>query len=157
MEEPGTIHNTFVIERTLAKAPDQVFAAFSDPTKKKRWYAEGRGHELIAYELDFRQGGRERLEIRMGANTPFPGAAVGYDMEIADIVPNQRIVIAQSMDFRGRRVSVALITFELMAADGGGTTLICTHQAAFFEGADGPAIREQGWRALFDRLAEFLQ
>jgi hypothetical protein len=34
-----------------------------------------------------------------------------------------------------------------------GTDLICVHQGAFFEGADGPQIREQGWRKLFDQLA----
>jgi hypothetical protein len=34
-----------------------------------------------------------------------------------------------------------------------GTDLIFTHQAVFFEGADGPQMREGGWRSLFDRLA----
>jgi hypothetical protein len=28
-----------------------------------------------------------------------------------------------------------------------------THQAAFFEGADGPAMREDGWRKLLDKLS----
>jgi hypothetical protein len=30
---------------------------------------------------------------------------------------------------------------------------MCTHQGAFFEGADGPEMREHGWRTLFDKLA----
>jgi hypothetical protein len=33
-----------------------------------------------------------------------------------------------------------------------GTDLIFTEQAAFFEGADGPRIREEGWRKLLDNL-----
>jgi len=33
-----------------------------------------------------------------------------------------------------------------------GTDLIFTEQAAFFEGADGPQIREEGWRKLLDNL-----
>jgi uncharacterized protein YndB with AHSA1/START domain len=37
-----------------------------------------------------------------------------------------------------------------------GTDLICTHQGAFFEGADGPQIREAGWRQLLDQLAHEL-
>jgi hypothetical protein len=35
-----------------------------------------------------------------------------------------------------------------------GTDLICTHQGTFFEGADGPQIREAGWRLLFEQLAK---
>ncbi|HKF57082.1 MAG TPA: hypothetical protein VKJ45_16605 [Blastocatellia bacterium] len=34
-----------------------------------------------------------------------------------------------------------------------GTDLILTHQGAFFEGADGPAMREQGWKKLMENLA----
>jgi hypothetical protein len=33
-----------------------------------------------------------------------------------------------------------------------GTDLIITHQGAFFEGSDGPAMREQGWNVLADKL-----
>jgi hypothetical protein len=33
-----------------------------------------------------------------------------------------------------------------------GTELILTHQGAFFEGADGPEMREEGWRKLLERL-----
>ncbi|MES1158340.1 MAG: SRPBCC family protein [Terricaulis silvestris] len=155
MDEPGIVHNTFVVERALAKPPAKVFEAFADPAKKRRWYAESRGHDVMRYELDFRVGGREMLDVRMNDKTPFPGVALAYDMEIADIIPDRRIVFSQSMDFAGKRVSVALITIEILPS-GGGATLVCTHQAAFFEGADGPQIREQGWRALLDRMAESL-
>ena len=68
-----------------------------------------------------------------------------------DIVPDRRVVLAQTMSLGGRHISSALLTFELLAEDGG-TTLICTHQAAFYEGSDGPEMRKGGWNALFDRL-----
>ena len=48
--------------------------------------------------------------------------------------------------------SAALATFEFLPSETG-TALIFTHQAAFFEGADGPEMREAGWRKLLDRLA----
>jgi hypothetical protein len=32
-----------------------------------------------------------------------------------------------------------------------GTDLIFTHQAVFFEGADGPEMREGGWRRLLEK------
>jgi hypothetical protein len=37
-----------------------------------------------------------------------------------------------------------------------GTDLIFTEQAAFFEGADGPQMREAGWRELLEALAREL-
>ena len=36
-------HSTFVIERTYPASPQQVFRAFSDPGRKRRWFAEGEG------------------------------------------------------------------------------------------------------------------
>jgi hypothetical protein len=48
-------------------------------------------------------------------------------------------------------ISATLGTVELQPS-GGGTELIFTHQGAFFEGADGPEMREAGWRKLFERL-----
>ena len=41
MSEPSVTHATFVIERSYPKAPGRVFAAFADPDKKRRWFAEG--------------------------------------------------------------------------------------------------------------------
>jgi hypothetical protein len=37
-----------------------------------------------------------------------------------------------------------------------GTDLIFTEQGAFFEGADGPQMREDGWRKLLEHLAKEL-
>jgi uncharacterized protein YndB with AHSA1/START domain len=46
MEEQSVIHSTFVIERSYPKPPEVVFAAFTDAAKKRRWFAEGRSHEV---------------------------------------------------------------------------------------------------------------
>jgi len=156
MAEPTTIHSTFVLERTYPKPVERVFAAFADPEKKRRWFADGRGMEVQMFAMEFRTGGVERLDYKMGADTPFPGTLIENEGAFQDIVPNQRIVLATSMSLGGRRISSTLITFEFLPA-GDGTTLYCTHQGAFFEGADGPKMREQGWRTLFDRLAAALE
>jgi hypothetical protein len=59
------------------------------------------------------------------------------------------------MSVNDRRISSSLITYELFA-NGKGTDLIFTEQAAFFEGADGPKIREEGWSKLLDWLGNYL-
>src|SRR5579859_588478 len=44
MPQPSVIHATARVEKSYAKPVNQVFAAFSDPAKKRRWYAERQGH-----------------------------------------------------------------------------------------------------------------
>jgi uncharacterized protein YndB with AHSA1/START domain len=146
----AVVHNTFVIERAYPAAPDRVFTAFSDPAKKRRWFVEGGGNEVVSYELDFRVGGKEIASFRHGP--PVQGWVFTADAIYLDIQPNRRIVFASTMAMGEARISATLVTVELLPA-GNGTTLLLTHQGAFFEGADGPQMREEGWRKLLDRLA----
>jgi uncharacterized protein YndB with AHSA1/START domain len=93
----------------------------------------------------------------MKPGTPIAGMTITNDTSYQDIVPNRRIVFASTMALDGRSFSVSLVTIELLPAKTGaktGTDLICTHQGAFFEGADGPEMRKDGWRKLLDKLAQ---
>lgn len=98
--------------------------------------------------MDFRVGGTERKLFRSKHGLLFTN-----DTVYRDIVPGRRIVFAYNMSVNEKRISSSLSTIEFLAAQNG-TRLRFTEQAAFFEGADGPQIREAGWNALFDRLAE---
>jgi uncharacterized protein YndB with AHSA1/START domain len=155
MVEPTVIHDTFVLERTYPAAVERVFAFFSEPAKKRQWYANSEASAVESFEMDFREGGAERSSYRMSERTPFPGAALANDGIYQDIVPGQRIVLATSMTLAGRRISCSLITIELQPSDGG-TKMTLTHQAAFFEGSGGPEMRKGGWETLLDRLGEKL-
>ena len=155
MPEQPVVHNTFVIERSYPKPPEAVFAAFADPGKKRRWFAERGSTDVESFEMDFRVGGIERTQYRFKEGTPFPGVELTNVGSYHDIVENQRIVTASTMALGGRRISTSLVTFELVPT-ASGTNLICTHQGAFFEGADGPEMRQDGWRKLLDILATAL-
>lgn len=155
MSDQPVVHSTFVIERNYPKSPEQVFSAFADSVKKRRWFAEGERHDIEKFEMDFRVGGAERLEYRFKEGSPFPGVPLTSDGSYQDIIPDRRIVIASTMTLGGKRISASLVTFEFLPANKG-TDLICTHQGAFFEGSGGPQMREAGWRKLLDQLADEL-
>ena len=156
MQEQSVIHNTFVIERTYPKPPGRVFSAFADAIKKRRWFAEGKNHDVEEFEMDFRVGGLERARYRFKEGNPLQGIALTSEGAYQDIVTNRRIVTASTMALGDKRISSSLVTIELLPTEKG-TDLICTHQGAFFEGSDGPQMREDGWRKLLDRLSKELE
>jgi uncharacterized protein YndB with AHSA1/START domain len=145
-------HATFTIERNYPTTPERVFAAFADPQKKRRWYAEGEGKKPEIFEMDFRVGGSDRTQSRMGTDTPFPGVSLTNHSTYQDIQPNRRIVFAYTMSVGDLRISASLATVEFIATDKG-TDLVFTDQGAFFEGSDGPKMREEGWSHLLDGIA----
>ena len=151
-ERLAVTHCTYVIERDYPTTPERVFAALSDPALKQRWFAGGEGSAFEEFDMDFRVGGTERTVRRFKEDSPFPGVALVNRTTYQDIVVNRRVVIAYTMSLAEKRISASLATFELLAADRG-TKLVFTEQAAFFEGADGPQMREQGWRKLLESLA----
>ena len=132
-----------------------MFAAFADPVKKRRWFAEGEGFEIEEFKMDFRVGGAEHTRFRSKDSPAMKGSACTNDTTYQDIVPNRRIVLAYTMTLGEKRISASLATFEFLPAQKG-TDLIFTEQAAFFEGADGPQLRETGWRQLLEQLAKEL-
>jgi uncharacterized protein YndB with AHSA1/START domain len=156
MTDRTVAHSTFVIERNYPAAPQQVFRALSDPARKRRWFAEGEGFEVDSFEMDFRVGGFERSRFRFKEGSPVhAGTPCANDTVYLDIIANERIVLAYTMNVAGSRISASQSTFELVL-EGTGTKLVFTEQAAFFANADGPKIREQGWRVLLEQLAREL-
>jgi uncharacterized protein YndB with AHSA1/START domain len=158
MAEPTVIHNTFVLERSYSAKPERVFSAFSDTAKKRRWFLEGEGdhrHTVEHYDMDFRVGGKESARIRLGPGTPVAGLACTNEVTYLGIVPDRRIVFVSTMSIEDRCISASLATFELLPTKTG-TDLIFTHQAAFFEGSDGPELRKAGWESILANLAREL-
>jgi uncharacterized protein YndB with AHSA1/START domain len=156
MSEPIVTHSTIVIERNIPASTEKVYQAFADPDLKRRWFAEGEQHEVEEFVSDLRPGAIEQLRYRFRDDTPFAGLTIRNQDTVLDLVPEQRIVCASRMDFGDTCISLALVTTEFLR-EGEGTRLIITFQGAFLPGADGPEIREMGWRQLLDQLAALFE
>jgi uncharacterized protein YndB with AHSA1/START domain len=151
MSTPSIVHSTFVVERTYPAGAARVFAAFSNPAIKRRWFAEGEGWQIDEFNADFRVGGRETSRFRF-KDGPEVASATVYQ----DIVPDKRIVFVYAMTVGGNRISASLASVELFAS-GKSTRLVYTEQGQFFDGAEQPKQREAGCAELFDKLSEELK
>lgn len=154
IEQRSVTHSTFVIERHYPKPVERVFTAFSDPAQKRRWYAEGEGRGVQEFAMDFRVGGTDRAVFSVD-HGPVAGSLITNRTVYQDIVPERRIVMAYTMSLGDRPFSASLATVEFLPT-GQGTSLVFTEQGAYFEGSDGPQIREGGWSKLLDELAKDL-
>lgn len=148
MPSPAVIHHTFTIDRTYPTTRARVWAALSDPKKKRRWFAESTGFVIDEYSLDFRVGGFERTRFRYGAKGP----PMTNDCIHLDIHDEERLVFAYAMTIGGAPLSSSLGTMELREVEGG-TLLRYTEQTAYTNGQDGSEGRREGTMGLFERLA----
>lgn len=151
MTPRSVTHATFVIERVYPASPARVFAAFSQPALKARWFVGPDDWQAQEHRLDFRVGGRE---INRGG--PPGGPVHAFDAVYQDIVQDRRIVFTYDMHVGDARLSVSLTTVELVP-EGKGTRLIFTEQGAFLDGHEAPAQRELGTRELLESLARALE
>jgi len=154
MEEQSIVHSTFVVERSYPQPPERVFAAFAQPARKRRWYAEG-DHEIQEFEMEFRVGGNERLRYRFKEGHPIAGSEISNESTYQDIKAENHILITSKMSLNGKPIVVMLATFEFLPVETG-TELVLTHQGAFLEWPDGPRMIEAGWQVLLDRMAQEL-
>ncbi len=149
------VHDSFTLTRDYPASPERVFRAFSDPEKKRRWFAEGEGYIADSYALDFRVGGSETAAFRV--DTPeFRSDEIRNQTFFLDIVPEKRIVLAYSMSNAGVPFSASLQTITLVPHSGG-TRLTLFEQGTFFENADGTEMRRQGTENLLASLARDLE
>jgi uncharacterized protein YndB with AHSA1/START domain len=146
MSNHSVVHSTFNLERVYPLPPARVFAAWSEPVQKARWFAgEGREHEL-----DFRVGGHEVTRARLDS-----GMRMSFESVYRDIEADLRIVYASTLSADDTLSTVSITTIEFIPTEEG-TRLRLVEQATFLDGREEPSWREQGTNDWIDALGEAL-
>lgn len=144
-------HASFTIIRQWKHAPAKVFAAFSDQTKKDKWFARADGMTVIERSFDFRVGGQETVSghwLKTGMVSRFHGV-------YHDIVPNERIILSYVLHLDERKISVSQQCIEIVP-DGAGSKLVLTEYGDYLDGYDDAGVREHGTNFQMDGLGQLL-
>jgi uncharacterized protein YndB with AHSA1/START domain len=144
------------LERTIPAPPDRVYRAWLDPTLLAQWIAPGT-LTVSRAEVDERVGGHYRI---WQADS---GLAVGgFDCELAELVPDRRIVFRWGFvgPERGTGPTFdSLLTITLRRIPGGATLLTLVHERLYDLAAAMPQVAANvgpGWEAVLDKLAGLL-
>ncbi len=148
MTERSIVYGTFAVSRRYPHPVSRVFAAWSEPGLKRKWFGSPDPANASAV-FEFREGGREYNADRMGTDL------YTFDARYHDIVPDNRIVYTYEMTMNGQRISVSLATVSFtVTADG--THLTVREDGAFLDGFDSVQQREAGTNYLMDQLGVWL-
>lgn len=147
MTEPSLIHHTFTLERRFPVTAADVFAAWSDPHAKRRWFTGDNGEHV----LDFRVGGVEVVK-NVGDN----GRVLLFESRYLDIIDDTRIVYVSTLTADDELATTSITSVELQP-ETGATVLVLTESDVFLDGQEQPSWREHGTGDWLDALGNDLQ
>jgi uncharacterized protein YndB with AHSA1/START domain len=141
------------LERTIPAPPHRVYRAWLDPELARRWMAPA-GLQATRVEVEERVGGRYRI-WQAGPD----GEAGGFESELLELVPDERIVFLWRFVGPERIADPAhdsRLTITLREAPDGATALTLVHERldaieAAMPGMAGAAA--VGWGQALDALA----
>jgi len=144
------------LERTIPAPPEQVYRAWLDPGLLSQWMAPG-PYAVSRAEVDERPGGHYRIWHDAGGSQ-----AGGFDCELAELVPGQRIVFRWGFAGPERRdgpVFDSLLTVTFREGPGGATVLTLVHERLDDLAAALPDVAANvapGWDDVLGKLADVL-
>jgi uncharacterized protein YndB with AHSA1/START domain len=144
------------LQRTIAAPPHRVYRAWLEPDLLRRWLAPA-GLTVTRVEVDERVGGHHRI-WQSGSG----GEAGGFESELLELVPDERIVFRWGFVGPERVADPAhdsRLTITLREAPGGATALTLVHERLDALDAAMPGMAEsarRGWDQALGELAETL-
>jgi len=148
MSNTKLTHGSFVVERFYGASPSRVFQAFADAAARRRWYVEGDGWTIHAYEppAELKPGATEHSRF----SPPGADVVLTNDTVFLEVAAGERLIFAYAMTLNAAPLSSSLVTVELHP-EGTGTRLTFTEQGAYHDA--NISGREEGTRELLEALA----
>ncbi len=145
------LHDTITMERTYNASPARVFAAWESVDARLRWSIPFPEAGAAYDRAEFKVGGLDIMRCGPRNDMRFL-AQVRY----LEILPDRRIVMAESIAEDGKIRAASLITIEFEPI-GKATKQTVTMQVSAFEGSDMLDGYHTGWTAALDNLAAELE
>ena len=140
----ATVKPSLTLKRRLRALPAQVYSAWTEPEKVKRWFGPGDTQVTLA-EFDTRKGGCYRIVAKSADGTEHDVSGV-----FRDVVPGEKLVYTWSWRSTPERESLVTVEFK---RDGSGTLLTLTHEDFFDEPARDR--HQYGWTGALDKLEKY--
>ena len=136
---------SLTLSRRLNAAPEQVYAAWTEPKQLIRWFGPENINAITHAETDVRVGGRFRVIMEDDK-----GEIHNVSGVYREVVANERLKFTWSWITTPERESVVTVTF---APSAGGTLLTLLHEQLFDEAArDG---HTHGWTGSLVKLEAY--
>lgn len=145
---------SFTINRQFKHGTEKVFAAFSEPATKAKWFSGPDGAEQLERKVDVKTGGSEVLKIKWTT-----GMITHFIAKYHTVEQAKRIVYSYDLMIDGKHHSTSLAVVELTPV-GKNTDMTFTEFVAWHDGTSrdaGLASREKGNSWQFDKIAEVLK
>lgn len=141
----------FQLNRTIAVAPDRLWALLTDPKARELWGAPSDDAVLVLEKQDLREGGQERHRCGPADNPEFVVDTHWYHLAKPDLA-----CFTETVSAGGTRFAVTLVTYSL-SANGSGTDLRVDVGIAPLTEGDMLGDFQQGWNSGLDRLERFIK
>lgn len=139
-----TVKPGLTLKRRLRALPAQVYSAWTEPEKVKRWFGPG-GARVTLAEFDTREGGRYRIV----ATSP-DGEEHDVRGVFREVIPDEKLVYTWAWRSTPERESLVTVEFR---REGTGTLLTLRHEEFFDEPARDR--HNAGWTGALDKLEAY--
>jgi uncharacterized protein YndB with AHSA1/START domain len=154
MTSTSPTSGSFTINRHFNQGVEKVFAAFSDPATKAKWFSGPDGAEQLERKVDVKTGGSEVLKIKWAT-----GMITHFMAHYHAVEHGKRIVYSYDLMIDSAHHSTSLAEIEFTPV-GKNTDMIFTEFLAYHDGTElskGLTSREKGTTWQFDKVAEVLK
>lgn len=144
-------HATIHLSRFYPFPPARVFHALSDPAARQRWSPPNPDQGFVYERTDFTVGG-----IDISRCGPKDNLFMTVEARYLDIVADTRIIFAETVSTAQGKLSIGLVSFELVSEDEG-TLLKLTIQLASLVGEEMVEGNRNGWTAALRNISAELE